>query len=73
MPGAVLGASTCISSAADGREGETPSDSNGKGGKRLMEKGGCVETGSGKGRASLSLFDSRIHALKSPEVISDNI
>lgn len=64
---------TCISSSDDGREAEMPSDSHGKGRKRLMEKAGCMETGNGKVRTSLSLFDSRIHALKSPEVISDKI
>lgn len=56
MPGAVLCASTWISSANNDREAEMPSDSIGKGRKRLMEKVGCMETGNGKGRTSLKSF-----------------
>ena len=33
--------------ADNGREAEMPSDSNGKGKERLMEKVGCMETGNG--------------------------
>ena len=38
-----------------------------------MEEVGCMENGNGKGRTPLSLFDAKIHALKSPEVIRNNI
>lgn len=72
MPGAVVGASSCISLADNSREAEMLSDSDGKGRKRLMEKVGCMETGTGRGRTSLSLFDFRIHTCKSPEVISSD-
>lgn len=73
MPGAVVDISTQIGLIDDNREAEIPSDSNEKGKKIVMEKAGHMENGNGKGRTHLSLFDSKIHALKSPEVIRNNI
>lgn len=73
MPGAVVGTSTHVSLADNGREAEMPLGSNGKGRKRLMEKGGYLETGNRKRRTSRSRFASKIHGFKSPEVISDSI
>lgn len=47
--------------------------SNGKGRKRLMERVGCTGSGNGKSRMPWNLFDSKIHVLKSSEVIRNNI